>query len=245
MLRHPLILVPALGSDARLWQPVIDRIDHLVECVVVQGGGDSIESIADDVLAQAPDRFHLAGISMGGYVSLDIVLRATGRVTGLALLNTSAIAAPPDRRESSRHVIALAESGRFDEAVDLVTGAVAPTRGDVTAIAATMARDLGADVFRAQQLAVLGRRDRGAEMSSITVPTLIVAGDADAITPLRLSEEMSNSIPGAELRVLEGIGHLSPLEEPALVASHLAEWLVRVDGRGQGTTTTATPGRAG
>ncbi len=236
MLQYPLVLVPALGCDARLWQPVIDRVHDLVECVVVQGSGTSIASMADDVLTQAPDRFYLAGISMGGYVSLDIALKAAGRVAGLALLNTSAIAAPPDRRQSSIGVIELAESGRFDEAVDLVSGAVAPARPDVTALAAAMARGLGAEVFKAQQLAVLDRRDRTSEIAKIAVPTLIVAGDADVITPLRLSEEMASSIPDAELHVLEGIGHLSPLEAPAAVAARLGDWLVRSDGRAQRTT---------
>lgn len=236
MLQYPLVLVPALGCDARLWQPVIDRLHDLVECVVVQGSGTSIASMADDVLTQAPDRFYLAGISMGGYVSLDIALKAAGRVAGLALLNTSAIAAPPDRRQSSIGVIELAESGRFDEAVDLVSGAVAPGRPDVTALAAAMARGLGAEVFKAQQLAVLDRRDRTSEIAKIAVPTLIVAGAADVITPLRLSEEMASSIPDAELHVLEGIGHLSPLEAPAAVAARLGDWLVRSDGRAQRTT---------
>lgn len=238
MLQHPLVLVPALGSDARLWQPVIDRIHDRIEseCVVIQGTGNSIESMADDILGQAPDRFYLAGISMGGYVSLDIVLRGTGRVAGLALLNTSAIAAPPDRRKSSVGLIALAESGRFDEAVDRVSGTVAPTRPDVTALAASMARDLGPEVFKAQQTAVLGRRNRRSEIAKIAVPTLIVAGDADAITPLQLSEEMADSIPDAKLHVLEGIGHLSTLEVPAMVASHLVDWLLRIDGHGRKTT---------
>lgn len=231
MLQYPLVLVPALGCDARLWQPVIDRIHDRVACMVVQGSGDSIKSMADDVLAQAPDRFYLAGISMGGYVSLDIALKATGRLAGLALLNTSAIAAPPDRRQSSINVIELAQSGRFDEAVDQVSGAVAPARPDVTALAAAMAHALGAEVFTAQQLAVLGRRDRTSDIATIAVPTLIVAGDADAITPLRLSEEMAGSIPSAELHVLEGVGHLSPLENPATVASLLGDWLMNVDGR--------------
>ncbi|WP_256122599.1 alpha/beta fold hydrolase [Streptomyces sp. LUP47B] len=236
MLQYPLVLVPALGCDARLWHPVVDRVHDLVECVVVQGSGTSIASMADDLLTQAPDRFYLAGISMGGYVSLDIALKAAGRVAGLALLNTSAIAAPPDRRQSSIGVVELAESGRFDEAVDLVSGAVAPARPDVTALAAAMARGLGAEVFKAQQLAVLDRRDRTSEIAKIAAPTLIVAGDADVITPLRLSAEMASSIPDAELHVLEGIGHLSPLEDPAAVAARIRDWLVRSDGRARRTT---------
>jgi pimeloyl-ACP methyl ester carboxylesterase len=113
---------------------------------------------------------------------------------------------------------------------------VAPARPDVTALAAAMARGLGAEVFKAQQLAVLDRRDRTSEIAKIAVPTLIVAGDADVITPLRLSAEMASSIPDAELHVLEGIGHLSPLEDPDAVAARIRDWLVRSDGRARRTT---------
>ncbi|MCX5435642.1 MULTISPECIES: alpha/beta fold hydrolase [unclassified Streptomyces] len=231
MLQDPLVLIPALGSDARLWQPVIDHLHERleVECLVIRGVGDSIESMADSILAQAPDRFCLAGISMGGYVALDIVLREPERVVGLALLNTSAFAAPPDRKKGGHQAISLTESGHFAEAVRNVSGAVAPGRPEVTAVAATMAHDLGADVFKAQQLAVLNRDDRTMETPGIKAPTLIVAGDADAITPLALSEEMAGSVPNAQLHVLEGVGHLSTLEAPALVASHLADWLLRTD----------------
>jgi pimeloyl-ACP methyl ester carboxylesterase len=228
VLNFPLVLVPALGSDERLWQPVVDRIEDLVECVVIRGEGDTIESMADSVLAQAPPEFYLAGNSMGGYVSLEIALRQTGRVHGLALLNTSAIAAPPDRRENSIQLIELAESGGFDAAVDRISGAVAPHRPDVAAIAASMARDLGVEVFTAQQLAVLNRRDRRSEVPGLDVPTLVVAGAIDVITPPRLSKELAESLTDAELVVLPDVGHLSALEDPAGIASNVRHWLLRI-----------------
>ncbi|XVQ09638.1 alpha/beta fold hydrolase [Spirillospora sp. CA-255316] len=231
LLKYPLVLVPALGSDQRLWQPVIDRLADTAECVVIRGEGETIASMADGVLAQAPEKFHLAGNSMGGYVSLEIALRRTGRVAGLALLNSSAIAAPPDRRANSVRAIEMAEDGRFEEAVAGISGAVAPRRPEVSALAAAMALELGAEVFAAQQRAVLDRADRRAELADLTLPTLVLVGDQDMITPLELGEDLAKSIPDAELVVLEGVGHLSALEDPDRVASHLSRWLRRSEDR--------------
>lgn len=228
MVRYPLVMVPALGSDSRLWQPVVERIRRFVDCKVIRGDGDSIEAMAESILRKAPEQFYLAGISMGGYVSLEIALRRTGRIKGLALLNTSAIEAPPERRESSVRLIEMADSGNFDAAVDRISGAVArPSREDVIASAALMARELGPEVFKAQQQAVLNRSNRRSELPAITVPTLVVAGGADNITPVVLSEDLAALIPGSELIVIDGCGHLSPLEEPGKVASNLLRWLLQ------------------
>jgi pimeloyl-ACP methyl ester carboxylesterase len=225
----PLVLIPALGSDERLWQPVVDRIQDVVDCVVIRGEGDSMQSMADHVLARAPEEFRLAGISMGSYVALEIALRGTGRVRGVALLNGSAIAAPADRRQNSLALIEMAGNGQFEVAVRRISTAVAPTRPDVTALAAAMARDLGPDVFRDQQLAVLERHDRRAELSAIEVPAVVVVGDEDAITPRELGEELAAGLPDAELVVLDGVGHLSTVEDPGRVAGALRSWLARAD----------------
>ncbi|GGJ65636.1 alpha/beta fold hydrolase [Streptomyces brasiliensis] len=225
----PLVLVPALASDDRLWQPVVERLGDSVTTHIIQGIGDSIEAMADRILDEAPDQFCLAGISMGGYVSLEIALRATNRVRALALLNTSAIAAPPARRENSLKAIALVESGQFEATARHISGAVAPGRPDVTAVAQAMALELGPDVFKAQQQAVAGRRDRRTEIERISVPTLVLGGDRDLITPFELSKELAALIPDADLVELDGIGHLSTLEDPDRVASSITRWLNRGD----------------
>lgn len=229
MNRLPLVLAPALGADARLWQPVIDLLDDGVECLVIRGDGGSLPAMADDVLERAPARFALAGISMGGYVALEIALRHTPRVAGLALINTSAIAAPPDRLQNSMALIELVESGGFDEAVERISVSVARGRPDVAAVSASMAHDLGPDVFLDQQRAVAARRDRRDELPGISMPTLILTGEADTITPTALGEEMAALIPRAELLTIEGAGHFSPLEAPEQVAAHLERWLDALD----------------
>ncbi|MCR3721980.1 MULTISPECIES: alpha/beta fold hydrolase [Prauserella salsuginis group] len=227
MLPHPLVLVPALGSDERLWQPLIERLGDTVDTVVIRGEGDAISAMADSVVAQTPERFYLAGNSMGGYVALDIVLRYPERVTGLVLLNTSAIAAAPERRDASLKLIEQVENGGFAEAVATISAPVAPGRPDVSAIAAAMALDLGPAVFNDHQTAVSNRGDRRAELGDLTVPTLVITGDKDRVVPAELGEELAKLIPGAELAVLEGVGHLSPLEAPGDVATHLITWLER------------------
>src|SRR6478735_2732805 len=148
MTEHHLVLVPALGSDERLWAPLVERIGDRVTPTVIRGEGSSIEAMADSVLSQAPEEFYLAGNSMGGYVSLEVALRKTGRVKGLALLNTSAIAAPPDRRGNSVRLINMVDEGRFAEAVAGVSKAVAPSSSEVSGLAEAMALDLGPVVFK-------------------------------------------------------------------------------------------------
>lgn len=229
MSNHPLVLIPALGCDERLWTPVAERLGDEVDCQIIRGEGDSVEALADSVLAQAPQTFLLAGISMGGYVALEIAVRRTGRVRGLALLNTSAIAASEDKRRRSASVIDLVESGDFDRAVELVSGSVAPTRVDVTALAADMARDLGPDVFVDHQRAVMNRPDRTGDLAKIEEQTIVVAAGADAITPHELGRDLADGIPSAELVVLDGIGHLSVLEDPDGAADALQMWLKRVN----------------
>ncbi|WP_308115485.1 MULTISPECIES: alpha/beta fold hydrolase [unclassified Rhodococcus (in: high G+C Gram-positive bacteria)] len=221
----PLVFVPALGSDERLWQPVADLVSATTETLVVRGEGSSMEEMADSVLAQAPDSFYLAGNSMGGYVSLEIALRGTPAVLGLALLNSSAVAADDARRQNSLGLIDMVRGGGFDEAVTLISTAVGRGRSDVSALAAEMARDLGPDVFIAQQTAVMTRRDRRAELPFLTVPTLVLAGTEDAITPQAWGGEIAAAVPGAELTVLDGIGHLSTVEAPSAVAVRLGRWL--------------------
>ncbi|MEU2002587.1 alpha/beta fold hydrolase [Rhodococcus sp. NPDC019627] len=227
VLGIPVVFVPALGSDARLWRPVADILGDKVSSVVVRADGSSIEAMADRVLEQTPQDFFLVGNSMGGYVSLEIALRRTGRVRGLALLNSSAIAADSDRRANSRRLVEKVRAGEFDQAVTMISDAVAPQRPDVAELAATMARDLGDEVFIAQQTAVSNRRDRRVELATLDVPTLVIAGEHDTITPVALGSEVADSVPGAELVVLPGVGHLSTLEAPGAVASHLLSWLSR------------------
>jgi len=218
-------MLPALGADSRLWQPVIDELGAEFDCTVIRGEGKTIEAMADHVLSKAPKEFILVGISMGGYLSLEIALRNTGRVKALALFNTSAVAAPEDRRQNSIDLISLVESGAFQRAIDRTTPVVSRGIPEIQSLAAALTKELGPRVFVDQQRAVLGRSDRRAELNTITCPTLVVGSNEDTITPPKLSEDLAHRLPNARLVLIKGSGHFTPLEQPAEAAAALADFI--------------------
>ncbi len=221
----PLIMLPALGADSRLWQPVIDELNGEFDCTVIRGEGRTIQAMADHVLSLAPEEFVLVGISMGGYVALEVALRKTGRVKALALFNTSAIAAPEDRRENSRNLVSLVESGGFPEAIGRTAPAVSRGIPEVLSVVENMTKDLGERVFVDQQLAVLDRNDRRDDLAGLDCPALVVGATEDTITPPALSEDLAKGLPDARFVLIEKSGHFVPLEQPRAAAATLRAFL--------------------
>ena len=233
----PLVLLPGLLCNRNLWAHQLDHLGHVADLTVADlTRHDSVEEMAESVLAKSPDRFTLAGLSMGGYVALEIMRRAPERVARLApqgappeILNTSA---RPDAAEQSARredLIRLSELGTFkgvtprllplllhEEALDntLIVGAVM-----------AMAEDVGQEGFARQQRAILTRPDSRPGLSSIACPTLVIGGDADQLTPPEVLREIADAIPGAALTILESCGHLSSMEQPDLVTEAMAGWL--------------------
>ncbi len=150
--REPLLLLSGLLSDAALWRAQVDGLADVAAPVIPDlAQDDSIAGMALRALAAAPPRFALAGLSMGGYVALEIMRRAPERVSRLALLGTSARTDTPEQAERRREAIALAEGGRFESVADrmlpnLLHPDRLPDEGLVSAIRA-MARRLGKDGF--------------------------------------------------------------------------------------------------
>ncbi len=230
----PLALLPGLLCDATLWQQQVDALSDIADCRVAdlttQG---SIEAMAESVLAAMPARFALAGLSMGGYVALEIMARAPERVTRLALLDTRAQADEPEESKRRRGLIELAEKGQFKG----VTPRLLPlflhqARLDdaaLTGIVTRMAQHVGKEAFIRQQRAIIGRRDQTATLVKIHVPTLVLCGREDTLTPPADSKVMAAGIAGARLTVIEDCGHLSTLERPAEVNAALRRWLSAED----------------
>ena len=207
-----------------------DLADIAAPVIPDLGGDDSIAGMALRALAAAPPRFALAGLSMGGYVALEIMRRAPGRVMRLALLGTSARTDTPEQAERRREAIRLAEGGDFGSVAhrmlpNLVHADRLSDEGLASAIRAMAAR-LGKDGFLRKQRAIMGRVDSRPHLPRIACPTLVLCGREDASTPLPLSEEMAALVPGARLAVVESCGHMSAMERPAEVSAALRRWLV-------------------
>jgi len=191
--------------------------------------GASMPEMARAVLDVAPERFALAGLSMGGYVALEIMRVAPERVARLALLDTSARADTPEQTATRRELIELSQRGCFDEVPHKVLPHIVHSdRLDdevLTSIVFAMAEAVGPEAFVRQEEAIIGRPDGRENLPGIACPTLLLCGREDALTPMHLHEEMTGLIPGSQLRVIEKCGHLSALERPEGVTAALREWL--------------------
>jgi pimeloyl-ACP methyl ester carboxylesterase len=227
----PLVLVPGLGCTDELFAAQTAAISDREVIPADTTGHDSIAAIAADILAATPPRFTLAGLSMGGYVVLEMWRQAPERIAKLALLNTQARPDTPAAADVRRRMIELGEEGRLDQIHEtLWPRLVSPSRREdrgLEIVVRRMLQEVGASAFVRQQRAILGRPDSRPTLPTITVPTLVLVGSEDQVTPPDLAREMSVAIPNADLVIVPGSGHLSALEKPEQVTAALAGWLAR------------------
>jgi len=228
--KPPLVLLPGLLCDKTLWRSQIEALGDVAEPWVADlTQDDSIAAMVRRLLAAAPPRFVLAGLSMGGYCALEVMRQAPERVERLALLDTGARADTPEQTSRRRGLIELAEKGEFKGVTPrLLPLFLHPDRlkdaklvGEVTA----MAERVGKDAFLRQQKAIMGRVDSRPSLGSIRCPTLMLCGRQDALTPPDLAEEIAAGIPGARLDLIDNCGHLSTMERPDAVNAELRQWL--------------------
>ena len=238
MARVPLVLVPGLMCDRAVWAEQIRSLADAAECHVVEHGlHDSISRMAEALLAQAPPRFALAGHSMGGRVALEVYRRAPERVRALALLDTGYQPLPEGpsgeaERAQRAALLEVAETrGMRAMGERWVQRMVHPERlADpelISAILAMVERHTP-EVFAAQIRALLGRPDASGLLATIRAPTLVLVGREDGWSPLARHQVMAQTIPGAQLVVIEHCGHMSTMEQPEQVARALRRWISEI-----------------
>lgn len=230
MTKIPLILLSGLLCDRALWAPQIDALGDIAEIAVGDlTRADSMGGMAASVLATAPTRFALAGLSMGGYAAFEIMRRAPERVERLALLDTSARPDTPEQTQARRDLIALAQHGDFRGVTPrLLPRWVHPSRVSDAALVETvtsMTRRVGREAFVRQQTAIMNRPDSRPGLAAISCPTLVLCGHEDQSTPVDRHREIAADIADARLVVVPECGHLSTLERPETVNRELRAWL--------------------
>ncbi|AXK80386.1 alpha/beta fold hydrolase [Pseudolabrys taiwanensis] len=226
----PLLLVPGLLCSARLYAPQVAALWPRGPVMVADHLRDAdVTAIAARILAHAPPRFALAGLSMGGYIAFAMMRQAPERIVKLALLDTSARPDTPEQSAVREKFIAMAEAGRLSEVVDtLAPRLVHKSRhGDAALVRVIrdMADDTGVTAFVQQERAIITRPDSRPLLASIACATLVLVGEGDELTPPALAQEMAAGIGGSRLVVVPGSGHLSTLEQPDAVNAALGEWL--------------------
>jgi pimeloyl-ACP methyl ester carboxylesterase len=226
----PIILVPGLNCSARLYADQIPALWRFGAVTVADHRrDDSMAAMARRILAGAPPRFALAGLSMGGYVAFEVMRQAAGRVAKLALLDTGAGAEAPERTEQRKPLIQMARQGRFAEITEnqypLLVHKSRHGDTELKAKVRAMNDDTGPDAYVRQQQAIMGRPDSRPGFTAIACPTLVLVGDGDELTPPALAREMAAGIRGSRLVVVPECGHLSTLERPEAVTRALVEWM--------------------
>ena len=230
-MKQGLVLIPGLLCDSLLWQPQREALADIADIWIADHTrSDTMSGVARDVLADAPfSSFALAGLSMGGYIALEIMRQAPQRVAKLALLDTAAGAEQPEQTLRRMDLIALAKRGKFRDITDtLLPLLIHPDRlGEfaLTNVIKSMAKNIGKQAFVRQQHAIMSRADSLGLLTGIACPTLVLCGRQDALTPLARHEEIAAGIRSARLEVIEDCGHLSTLEKPAEVNAALRRWL--------------------
>jgi pimeloyl-ACP methyl ester carboxylesterase len=228
--RVHLVLVPGLLCTRALWEPQIAALGDIAAITVADHTHhDTMEAIAASILATAPARFALAGLSMGGYISYAILRQAPERVTRLALLDTGSRADTPERTAGRLKLIAEADQHGVRRAQELLLDKlIHPSRlADTPLVEAVlqMADDTGLDAFKRQEAAIIARPDNRPLLASIRCPTLVLVGEQDALTPVAMAREIAAGIQGAALEIVPECGHLSTMERPEAVNRALRTWL--------------------
>lgn len=225
----PLLLIPGMMCDARLWGGLPARLHPRPVGHVLPTGADSMAGLAAAALRAAPPRFAVAGLSMGGIVAMEMLAQAPERVERIALLDTNPCAEAPEVAARRVPQIARALGGGLAAVMRTEMKpnylAQGPGKGAILDLCLEMALALGPEVFARQSLALRGRADRQAALAAFRGPALVLMGAEDRLCPRARHDLMHRLMPRSRLVVIEGAGHLPTLERPVETAAALRRWL--------------------
>lgn len=237
----PLLLLPGLMNDARVWSPLVSALgpERKVEVASMHLHDSVVASAREAIASMPPGLFAVAGFSLGGYVAQEVCMQAGERVVGLGLVDTGARADGEEAKRMRRRMIQAVEGGDGSNAAAfrqvaqgfasrIVHGSRLQDR-DLLQLLFDMASRVGSEGFVRQQRAAMGRTDTLDLLPRLHVPAVVVCGREDQVTPLSLSQEMATLLPDAELVPVDQAGHMSILEQPTTVVTAFLRWLRRVD----------------
>jgi pimeloyl-ACP methyl ester carboxylesterase len=243
----PLVLLAAFPFDGRMWREQVGLAD-VARLIVpdyrgtgrsaVAAGPSTMAVLAEDVIAILDalglPRAVIAGCSVGCYVAFALYERFPERVRGLVLCDTRPEADNPEQQERRRKTVdGLLTQGTGilrDRVNDLFAPATLADRPELVAMMQAQALEQPAEGLANLTLGMAARPDRTALLPGIAVPTLVVCGEHDKVSPPAGMRAMAAQIPGARFVVIPDAGHLSPLEQPDLVNAAIREFLVGMTG---------------
>ena len=229
-MHEPLVMIPGLMADARLFLPQMVRLGTDRAChVCIPAKGETVEQMSEAIAASLPPKFALLGQGLGGDIALDIIRRLPDRVTRVALMATDPLSEPPQTAVERETRMVMARAGRLVEAmaIEIPEASVAdsPWRAEIMALITDMALGLGEGVFLRQSRALQRRPDQQKTMRKVKLPALVIAGRQDTLVPLRRQEFTASLMPYGQFKIVEDAGHMAPLEQPEAVSAAIEAFL--------------------
>lgn len=223
-MKMPLVLLSGLLSNEILWRHQIDHLSDMASIQVISSNQNTAQKMVQAILEEAPPTFALAGHSMGGWLCLEVWRAAPSRVTQLCLMNTTARMDAEEKRLRRQAMILKAKQGRFPELIDEIMKYFV-FNSAVEEDVKSMFSKVGGEAFINQEEAMLNRNECFSVLSTISCPTLVIHARKDHIFSLEEHKELAGQIPNAKLAVVEGSGHMSPMEAPDDITALLRFWL--------------------
>lgn len=225
----PLVLIPGLMCDARLWAPQMGALGRRMVVHATCTEAAAMAQLAAAVLEAAPPRFALAGLSMGGIVAMEVLRQAPERIERLALLDTNPLAETPEVQARRRPQLARAVAGDLAGVMrdEMKPNYLAEGAGKaaILDLCMSMALALGPEVFARQSRALATRPDQQATLAAFRGPALVLTGAEDRLCPRDRHDLMHRLMPQSRLAVIDGAGHLPTLERPEDTTAELVRWL--------------------
>ncbi|MHB1947197.1 MAG: alpha/beta fold hydrolase [Gammaproteobacteria bacterium] len=222
-----LIFIPGLSCTTQVWGN-LNKLRQKYPCLDANvTSHDTITQMADAILQNVPEEdFALIGISMGGYVAIDIASRNPPNLKKLILLNTSANSVNVSTIKDRETAIKFVEQGKLKNILSLSQGlSFANPKKEWQDIVEKMALEVGGEAYVKQQRAIINRKNYSSSLKNITAETLIISGKQDQIIPYQDSIFLFENIPNANLVLLDKCGHLSTLEKGNIVEAYVTGFL--------------------
>jgi pimeloyl-ACP methyl ester carboxylesterase len=224
----PLVLIPGMMCDARMWGGIEARLGVPV-IHLLPFHAQTMSALAASFLADAPPRFALAGLSMGGILAMEILRQAPNRVERLALLDTNPCAETPEAQARRTPQMQRALAGDLQHVMreDMKPNYLSRGSGkdSILKLCMEMALSLGPQVFVRQSLALRDRPDQQTTLAAFKGQALVLMGAEDKLCPLDRHQLMHELMPQSQLRIIPGAAHLPPLEQPDATARAMCDWL--------------------
>ncbi|CUJ11724.1 alpha/beta fold hydrolase [Cognatishimia activa] len=228
-MAEPIVLLPDMLCDARLFGPQLAELsaEHSLTVMPI-GGSGRMSDLADAVLAQAPQRFALAGCGMGGVVAMEIASRAPERLSRLALISTSPLQESPFDAMAYEPMLVAARAGRLAEVVsELFAVTDEDLDGQLLPLLQDMADNIGVERFVNQVRAAQRHRDMQSVLRKCVCPVQVICGEEDRLIPVKRHQVMTDFLTDGELSIIPSAGHVPCLQNPSAVTQALRHWMTR------------------